>query len=238
MLFGESKNVRRSTMLALSNLSKYLGVYESWKKIVKNYGFKWEKRTGLETVMNLLNMNLEDVVAWLLMALKKLRRNYGAVLAYQVLTGLRPSEAVESCRLVRSDLKNYLNRELMALEHWKYPRVFLRRTKNAYISFADENLISLVLESEKIPPKAAIKSALRKRGLPQRMIDLRRLYATTLRNAGIPRESIDLLQGRISQNVFMMYYYKPHLIQLKRNVQKALKPLKERIFEVMEHTES
>jgi len=31
---------------------------------VKNYGFKWEKRTGLETVMNLLNINLEDVVAW------------------------------------------------------------------------------------------------------------------------------------------------------------------------------
>ena len=39
---------------------------------MKNYGFKWEKRTGLETVMNLLNINLEDVVAWVLMALKPL----------------------------------------------------------------------------------------------------------------------------------------------------------------------
>ena len=234
MLFGESKNVRRSTMLALSNLSKYLGVYESWKKIVKNYGFKWEKRTGLETVMNLLNINLEDIVAWLLTALKKLRRNYGVVLAFQVLTGLRPSETVESCRLIKIDLKNYLNKDLMALEHWKYPKVFLRRTKNAYISFADENLISLVLESEKIPPKAAIKSALRERGLPQRMIDLRRLYATTLRNAGIPRESIDLLQGRISQNVFMMYYYKPYLIQLKEKVREALKPLETKILKILE----
>ena len=215
-------------------MSKYPEVYESWKSIVKNYGFKWEKRTGLETVMNLLNMNLEDVVAWLLTALKKLRRNYGAVLAFQVLTGLRPSEAVESCRLIKIDLKNYLNKDLMALEHWKYPKIFLRRTKNAYISFVDENLISLVLESERIPPKAAIKSALRKRELPQRMIDLRRLYATTLRNAGIPRESIDLMQGRISQNVFMMYYYKPYLIQLKEKVREALKPLETKILKILE----
>ena len=54
------------------HLSKHPEVYESWKSIVKNYGFKWEKRTGLETVMNLLNINLEDVVAWVLMALKPL----------------------------------------------------------------------------------------------------------------------------------------------------------------------
>ena len=39
---------------------------------MKNYGFEWEKRTGLETDMNLLNINLKDVVAWLLMALKPL----------------------------------------------------------------------------------------------------------------------------------------------------------------------
>ena len=230
VLLGESKGIRRNTMIALANLSKYLGVYESWKNIVKNYGLKWEKRTGLETVMSLLNMNLDGVVEWLLTALKKLPENYGVVLAFQALTGLRPSEAVESCRLIKIDLENYLNRDLMALEHWKYPKVFLRRTKNTYISFVDEDLINPVLNAARIPPKAAIKSALRKRRMPQRMIDLRRLYATTLRNAGIPRESIDFLQGRVGQSVFMMYYYKPYLLELREKVQNALKPIEKRIL--------
>ena len=56
---------------------------------------------------------------------------------------MRPSEAVESCRLVRSDLEAYLNREFMTLEHWKYPERFLRRSKNAYISFVDEEFIGI-----------------------------------------------------------------------------------------------
>ena len=111
VLLGESKGIRRNTMIALANLSKYLGVYGSWKNIVKNYGFKWEKRTGLETVASLLNMNLKEVDEWLLTALRKLPEDYRVVLAFQALTGLRPSEAVESCRLVRRDLENYLNRE-------------------------------------------------------------------------------------------------------------------------------
>jgi len=231
VLLGESKGIRRNTMIALSNLSKYLGVYESWKTIVKNYGLKWEKRTGLETVLSLLTVNLEGIIEWLLMALRDLPRDYRVVLVFQALTGLRPSEAVESCRLVRSDLENYLNRDLMALEHWRYPEIFLRRTKNTYISFVDEDLINPVLEAARIPPKAAIKSALRKRRMPQRMIDLRRLYATTLRNAGIPRESIDFLQGRVGQSVFMMYYYKPYLLELRKKVQDALKPLRSKILE-------
>jgi len=41
-----SKAKKRLTMIALANLSKYLGIYEHWKSIVKNAGLKWEKKNA------------------------------------------------------------------------------------------------------------------------------------------------------------------------------------------------
>jgi len=216
-------------MASLASLSRFVGCYGYWRRLVKEAGLKWEKRTGLETVMSLFETNLTDILEWLLEAVRSLPEDYKAVLVFQALTGLRPGEVIESCRLVRSDLDGYLNRELMALEHWRYPERFLRRSKNAYLSFVDEDLIGMVLEAGRIPPKTAIKSALRKRGLPMRMMDLRKLYATTLREAGIPREAIDLLQGRVSQNIFMMHYYKPYLKELRTRVLEAIRSIKERL---------
>ena len=229
VLHGLSQAKRRNVMAAMACLSKYLGCYGYWRRLVKEAGLKWGKRSGLEAFLSILNSDMDGVVEWLLEAVQSLPGNYRVVLIFQALTGLRPSEAVESCRLVRSDLDGYLNRELMALEHWKYPEMFLRRSKNAYLSFVDEDLIRMVLEAGRIPPKTAIKSALRRQGLPMRMMDLRKLYATTLREAGIPREAIDLLQGRVSQNIFMMHYYKPYLKELRDKALKAIQSLKQRL---------
>jgi hypothetical protein len=56
----------------------------------------------------------------------------GQIVKFAVLTGLRPSEAVESVRLLslRSEIK-YYNPERQALEHFRFPSVFLRKTKKA-----------------------------------------------------------------------------------------------------------
>ena len=40
------KDLRRNVMASLSNLSRFLGMYEEWKTIVKTYSLKWEKRNG------------------------------------------------------------------------------------------------------------------------------------------------------------------------------------------------
>jgi len=53
---------------------------------------------------------------------------------------------------------------------------------------------------------------------------LRKLYATRLRNH-LPQELIDLLQGRISQTVFMKFYYKPLLLDIQQKTIKALQPM-------------
>jgi hypothetical protein len=61
----------------------------------------------------------------------------GQIIKFAVLTGLRPAEAVESVRLINDKEafeKNY-KPERMALEHFRFPEVFFRQTKKAYISF-------------------------------------------------------------------------------------------------------
>ena len=66
------------------------------------------------------------------------------VVKFACLVGLRPSEAVESARLVsdRETFARYYNKERQALEHFRFPSVFLRQTKKAYISFVTREQLS------------------------------------------------------------------------------------------------
>jgi len=43
-----SNDRKREVMPALSNLSKFLGIYECWKAIINGRGTKWERRSVLE----------------------------------------------------------------------------------------------------------------------------------------------------------------------------------------------
>ncbi|MCW4046605.1 MAG: integrase, partial [Candidatus Bathyarchaeota archaeon] len=72
----------------------------------------------------------------------------------------------------------------------------------------------------------ALRSAIKKRGMKVRIKDLRKLYATTLRESGISEEVIDLLEGRIPQSIFLRHYYKPDLLRgIREKVLEAIKPI-------------
>jgi intergrase/recombinase len=158
----------------------------------------------------------------------------GAVLLFDALTGLRPQEAATSCRLIselteQNKLNDYLNDEFYMLEHFKYKDLFLRKCKNAYISFVTPELLELV---QTIKPKItyeAIDSALNRNGLAVKTKELRKLYATSLREY-IPQELVDLLQGRVSQSVFLRFYYKPLLSDVKEKVLKVITPLQDELL--------
>jgi len=116
------------------------------------------------------------------------------------------------------------------LEHFKFPKLFLRGSKNCYISFVSEDLLDLILETAKVFERdityAAMVWGIQKIAhLPVRMLQLRKLYATTLREKGITKEIIDLLQGRIGQSIFLRHYYKPYLRKVKAKVLKAIEPM-------------
>jgi hypothetical protein len=69
----------------------------------------------------------------------------GKIIKFVCLTGLRPGEAVESARLIndRDAFPKYYKPEKMTLEHFRFPDVFFRQTKKAYISFASPEILEV-----------------------------------------------------------------------------------------------
>jgi len=129
-------------------------------------------------------------------------------------------------------LSEYFDRELSMLEHFRFPGLFLRESKNCYVSFVPEDLVELVVEAKPKVGYDVLKSALRKKGLPCRLMDLRKLYATRLRDE-VPREVIDLLQGRVGQSIFLRHYYKPYLATVREQVFKTIEPLKNELKAIL-----
>jgi len=199
---------------------------------------KWEQRNSLETFLSLLNTNINEIKEWLLNTLPVLPSKYRIALVYQTLTGLRPSEACMSLKLLgvlkdQGKLSNYYNQELRMLQHFKYEQ-FLRKSKNAYISFVSDELLENALKVKYTQNYYSIQSYLKKKKIPLRARHLRQLYSTMLRNKGVPTEIIDLVQGRVGKSIFVRFYYKPFLKETKTQVLQALKPLQEELFSTLQ----
>ncbi len=232
-----NKDKRRMVMSALANLSKYLGLYKQWKNIVEDTGLKWQKRSSLDTIIDLLNFNMDNVKQWLRDAVTQLPKPHATVLVFNALTGLRPSEGCNSCKLItqlskQGKLNDYLDRDLMMLQHFKYKDLFLRRSKNAYISFITSDLLQHTLKNKPLLKYSQVDSALNKRGFNNQMNKLRKLYATMLRKY-LPREVINMLEGRVSEDLFVRCYYKPTLMKVRRKVVRATKPLQNELLQLL-----
>jgi len=229
VLGGLSKCNRRHAMAALANLSKFLGMYKDWKEIVSQAGLHWQKTSHLEVFLSMLNTDMGDVKSWFKEASEKLPKKYSVTLVFAAATGLRPDEACKSISLLSelaeaNRLGEYLNAQLGMLEHFRFPNLFIRGCKNCYISFVPEELLKHVLNVKPKVKANGLRSAIEKAGLKVRIKDLRKLFATTLRENGISEEVIDLLEGRIPQSIFLRHYYKPDL----------LRSIREKVLEAIE----
>ncbi|AFU57419.1 hypothetical protein Ngar_c04750 [Candidatus Nitrososphaera gargensis Ga9.2] len=87
--------------------------------------------------------NYSAMMQWLKATFSKIPNEYGNILIYATLVGPRPDEACQSINLIQTDLDNYLKKDWMTLEHYKYPEIFIRRTKKAYISIINQEVIEL-----------------------------------------------------------------------------------------------
>lgn len=152
-------------------------------------------------------------------------------LKFTALTGLRKQEALDAhnliVRLVKSDdLESYFNEELNVLEHFKFKDTFLRRTKNAYISFIPDELVAKMIENKEVTYKAVLWNLARK-NLRCRINELRDYFATFMVRHGLIREEVDLLQGRIPPNIFIRHYWSPSFKELRNRTLKALESLEQ-----------
>lgn len=209
-------HARLGAMKALTVLSKYLGRYDSWLQTRKRYNMKWT--TGDESLQALHryfddSLTLEAMLAEIKKMIAVLGGFMGQIIKFAVLTGLRPSEAVESIRLLNNSVnqgERYFNPERQCLEHFRYPSVFLRPTKKAFISFVTADMIKEVVGTSFVPNSyTAIRQACRKKGINCNMAYCRKIFASYLSKEGISDVLIDMLQGRTPKSVLVQHYLSP-----------------------------
>ena len=136
-------------MKALAALSKYLGCYNKWRDIKDRYQIKWSNGDSLETFSMFTNgeQNYAAMIEWLKNCCSKLSSHYSNILLFNTLTGLRPDEACKAIQLIHKQEDSYVRKDLMILEHYKYPDIFIRRTKKAYISIVTDSILELAKQS-------------------------------------------------------------------------------------------
>ena len=67
-----------------------------------------------------------------------------------MLTGLRPTEAIESFNMLLDRVRRteYLSNDGQTLEHFRFPGIFLRRTKKTFISIVNEEIMNLAQKNQ------------------------------------------------------------------------------------------
>ena len=224
-LFALSNDKRLQVMKSLAILSKYLGCYDRWKAIKERYQLKWSADDSIQVFQNLTNqeINYSSMLKWLQITCSQIPKHYSKILIYCTLTGLRPTEAFSSINLIKSDLNNYLDKDKMILEHVKYPEIFIRKTKKAYISIVNDSIIQIANDTNQSSYNS-LRCYFKRRRIPFNFNYCRKIFATYLRTNGVEQEIIDLLQGRLPKSIFIRYYYRPDLVTYT-NIQNHLKTL-------------
>jgi intergrase/recombinase len=231
--FSNSK--KNHILKSFAALSKYYGFYQQFKKTLKDYGVTWSHTSSVDSFFRIMNNSNSDVLKWYDKAIEVLDdSDLSMYLGFVLLSGLRKSEAVDSFNLMiklddKDKLNDYYNEELKTIEHFKYPDLFFRQTKNVFISMIPKDMIIQIVQCQPVTYET-IRKRLYRRGLNIRIRDLRNYYATFMVRHGLIKEEVDLLQGRISKSIFVRHYWSPAISELRERVFKALEELKQRVL--------
>lgn len=227
---GEASDLKKLTpemcrhvMKSVATLAKYTGRYKEWRDIKERHQLKWGRGDNLHIFDEIINgkNNYDEMLAWVKKAIQSIPKSYGNVLVYETLTGLRPTEALLSVGLLKRDCDKYLNKERGMLEHFKYPHLFIRRTKRAYISLVDKEILDVAKDAQEYS-YMGLQSMLVRKGVPAHIKFCRKVFATHLRMSGIEPEFIDLLQGRTPRSVFGKHYFRPNFDKEKERLAKSI----------------
>ena len=223
---------RHHVLESLAALSKFLGVYKKFRELRESYDVKWgQGDSSLLIIRRLLKAaSVGNIVDWA----KNVKRKMPvleAFINFMFASGLRYGEALSSYNLIirlsrEKRLSSYYNNGF--LEHYRFPKTFIRKTKKAILSIVPENIIESVRDGEPLT-EAAVRRRLQRKRIPSRFGDIREYWASFMTRYLTPAE-IDFLQGRIGGSVFMQHYFNPALItDLKTRVFRGLSELQAKI---------
>jgi len=203
---------RNNVINGLVALSKYLGTYEVFMKKMATHGIKRVKADPIQAFNRIFNSNAhKGIEEWFKDASSVLANNEKLYLRFVMLSGVRAMEGINAFNLI-VDLGSryeteYYNQETGFLEHFKYPKLFMRNSKNLYISAVPKQLLDVISKSTKVSYNA-IDKKLDRASMKMRVKQLRSYYATKMRENGLLAEQIDLMQGRVGKSIFLQHYFK------------------------------
>ena len=221
-------DVKSHVMKAIAALSKFSGVYDKWLTIIKRYNLNGSKGneslTTFKSIFDENGNNLKSMIDWIRNVSQVLPFEYKNILLFNTLTGLRPDEAQNAIWLIKTKESDYVDNNRGILKHYQFPSIFLRQTKNTYVSIISDHLLEI---AKNTPNRESYYNSLRKKiairnGYDMNLYYCRKIFATYLRNKGIEPEIIDLLQGRISSSVFVNHYYRPDINEI---ITKRIRPV-------------
>jgi hypothetical protein len=91
LLMSLSKETRSHAMKALSSLSKYCGMYDTWLQLIKRFHLKWEQKDSFDTFKKIFDNNegnYQNMLKWVRDCVERLPSEYGNMVLFTTLTGL------------------------------------------------------------------------------------------------------------------------------------------------------
>jgi hypothetical protein len=224
-----SASVKNATIKSLIVLSKFLGVHKEFKMRLEDYGIKMSRPDVFASFIRIYNNQTTDLLKWYTQAISFLRENERLLFRFLLNTGVRKEEGIISFNKIielskKDNMSIYYNNEFSALQHFMFKEVFLRNTKNVYISIIDESLVSEIANSEPVTYEQ-IRKRLKRNGLKVRINELRDFYGSFMVRHNLIKEEVDLLQGRIPPSIFLRHYWSPSVKELRNRTLEALKQL-------------
>ena len=142
-------------------------------------------------------------------------------------TRLNPaiSEVINSFNLTinlgkTGKLSEYYDSELRVLRHFKYSKLFIRRTKACYITFIKPEFLNEIATSQPVT-YSSLRKKIERNKMKLRFNELRDYFETYLLSHGLLEAEINLCQGRIPVDIFIRHYWSPKLKELRDKIFKA-----------------
>jgi len=225
LLFPERK--RLDTMKAISLFAKFIGRYDEWIELKRAHGLKWVTANNSLPLIN--TTPFTKLVEQAKILINVLSKRFTYEIHFMALSGLRVEESLNAIKIFKEKRDEYLNTKLKILEHFRYPHIFFRRSKKAFITVLDHEMVE-ALENSKPITYNMLKSHLFRKSVKISLNNFRKIYATYLRQRGCEIEIIDLLQGRIPNNIFLKHYYRPELEEIIEKVRPLISELRTTLF--------
>lgn len=161
-----SPTTKNNAVKSLIVLSKFLGIHQEFKSKLQDYGVKLVRPDVFASFLRIYNNHSSDLLKWYAEAVSVLRENEKLLFKFLLYTGVRKEEGITSFNKInelskQSNLSIYYNDEFGVLQHFVFKELFLRNTKNLYVSIVEKPLVLEIANSEPLTYEQVRKRLLR-----------------------------------------------------------------------------